>query len=105
MIFCDGGACLGFWGRGDWHADVTGPLRRSADDFGFFRNTDWSNLKNLFYTIVFLSELVLSFVEMKANENVFTQSCTEVFLKGIGLNRVTQSALRFFCFRFQVSSF
>ena len=73
-----------------------------------FRCTDWrngNNLKNLFHTIFTLSELVLSFVEMKANENVFTQSCTEVFLKGIGLNRVTQSALRFFCFRFQVSSF
>ena len=51
----------------DWHADETGPPRRSADDYGVFRNTDWSNLKNLFYTIVLLSLL-------KANENVFTSS-------------------------------
>ena len=54
----------------DWHADETGPPRRSADDYGFFRNTDWrnwNNLKNLFHTIVILS---LS----KANENVFTSS-------------------------------
>ena len=54
----------------DWHADETGPPRRSADDYGFFRNTDWrnwNNLKNLFQTIVILS---LS----KANGNVFTSS-------------------------------
>ena len=54
----------------DWHADETGPPRRSADDYGFFRNTDWRNwnsLKILFHTIVILS---LS----KANGNVFTSS-------------------------------
>ena len=42
----------------DWHADETGPPRRSADDYGFFRNTDWRNwnsLKILFHTIVILS--------------------------------------------------
>lgn len=62
----------------DWHADETGPPRRSADDYGFFRNTDWrnwNNPKNLFHTIVILSLPVLSFVEVsKANGNVFTSS-------------------------------
>ena len=38
-----------------------------------FWNTDWrncNNLKKFLHTIFTLSELVLSFVEMKANENV-----------------------------------
>ena len=53
-----------------------------------FWNTDWRNcniLKNLFHTIVTSSEPVLSFVEMRTNEKVFTQSYTEFFLKWIAL--------------------
>ena len=71
--------------------------------FQVFWNTDWrnwSNLKNTFYSIVTLSELVLSFVEMKANENVLHRAARRFLALDCDERDTQRRYALFFCFKF-----
>ena len=70
-----------------------------------FWNTDWrncNNLKKFLHTIFTLSELVLSFVEMKANENVLHRAARRFLALDCDERDTQRRYALFFCFKFEV---